>query len=296
VYTDDAENLAKCRSFLRSSGERYAVSATSLALMAFLDFRDQDAGGLFEPTIARAVAWLRGRQDAQGLFSKGGRAFYSDAIALMALAQAAGATGDETLKQAVARGLARLYVLRGPGGGYRYGPQQAGDLSVTGWVTQAVEYAEAAGIQVPDGMRDDLGLFLDSVWIGRERFTYTPSTGRSMWGRSSLYPVGMLMARVLQPEIKKTDREAWARWLAKGVGRRAPALYTLYYGVRMDVWVHGLLSTKWHDWLVALALRQERTGPMVGAFRAKGRWTSRGGATLSTGLTLLTMEHALFSR
>ncbi len=296
AYADDAKSLAASRGFLRSGGERYAVSTTSLALMAFLDFRDQDGRGLFEPTIARATAWLRGQQDPRGFFSKGGRAFYSDAIALMALAQAAGATGDLALKQAVARGLAALYALQGPGGGYRYGAKQAGDLSVSGWVTQAVEYAEGAGIDVPDGMREGLRLFLDSVWSGGARFAYTSEAARrSRRGSPSLYPVGMLMTRVLRPKVRGADRDAWARWLASGVGRRAPGLYTLYYGVRMDVWVHGLLSTKWRDWLNALARRQERTGPVAGAFRGTGR-TSRAGPTLSTGLALLTMEHALFSR
>ena len=49
------------------------------------------------------------------------------------------------------------------------------------------------------------------------------------------------------PDTKK-DKQVWSTWLTKRVGRRAPSLYTLYYGVRMDVWIHAKLTTKWHGW------------------------------------------------
>ncbi len=298
LYEGDRDSLRICEKHLNAAHDRYAIATTALALMAFLDFRDQDGRGLFEPTIARAVAWLLKQQAEDGLFAKAQGQFYTDAMGLMALAQAAGATGDEALKAAVARGLETVYGLRGPQGGYRYRAKRPGDTSVTGWVTQAVEYAALAGIPVPEGMRDGLKTFLKGVRIGGERFSYMATTKHpTSRGNVSLYPAGMLMGRILWDEVPTADTKAWSTWLTKGSGRRAPWLYTLYYGVRMDVWIHGKLTTKWHGWLIDLARKQRTNGPVAGAFpNTTGRWTARGGTTLTTAFALLTMEHALFSR
>jgi len=54
---------------------------------AFLDFRDQDAKGLFETNLANAVQWLVSQQKKNGSFK--GRYSYSTPIAVMALGQAA---------------------------------------------------------------------------------------------------------------------------------------------------------------------------------------------------------------
>lgn len=297
-YEDDPAARRAARGHTGPANDRYAVSTTALALMAFLDFRDQDGRGLFEPTIARGVAWLRKRQSRSGLFKNAGRKYYSDAMALMALAQAAHATGDEGLRAAVSKGLAALYQARGANGGYRYNPREAGDTSVSAWVAQAVEYALLAGAEVPAGMQEDLLRFLGTVSIGGPRFAYTGQTRRSGGiGSPSLYPAGMLMARILRDEVPKADHKAWGVWLSEGVGKQAPHLYTLYYGVRMDVWVHGKLTPRWHGWLTELAGKQLVKGPVAGAFpRDIGRLGRVGGTPLITAFALLTMEHALFSR
>jgi len=297
LYPDDPKAQKSARRGLRGA-DRYALSTTALALMAFLDFRDQDGQGLFEPTIARATAWLRGQQVESGLFKSVGRHYYSDAIALMALAQVAWSTGDEAVRKSVERGLAALHELRGPLGGYRYRKGQAGDLSVTGWVVQAVEYAELAGAKIPDGMKAELEEFLEAIWTGKERFQYIVDR-RTEWGRPSLWPVGMLCGRVLFEEVGAADRASWSRWLREpaALGRRGPQLYTLYYAVRMDVWLHQKLTPRWHGWLHELAKKQVPSGPLAGAFPSDvDRWLRQAGSTLPTALALLSMEHALFLR
>ncbi|MHC4818313.1 MAG: hypothetical protein ACYTF8_09685, partial [Planctomycetota bacterium] len=118
-HFSDAASAARCnelghRPCVRMRGKkRFADAGTALAIMAFLDFRDQDVLGLFEPSLASAVQWLRKRQRGNGSFPDQ-RQLYENAIALMALAQAAESTGDEKLREAVGKGLALFAQGSGP--------------------------------------------------------------------------------------------------------------------------------------------------------------------------------------
>jgi hypothetical protein len=276
---------------LLGAGDRYALATTAFAALAFLDFRDQDAGGLFEPALARAVAWLRSRQRPDGLFRSDGRQLYDQAIALMALGQACRASGDAHLAQAVARGLASLYDGRGMQGGYRYQRGAAGDVSVSAWVAQALEQARLAHVPLPVRMEEDLRGFLGHVWKGGSSFSYTADGAQ----RPSLDPAGMLVARILLDRVEKKDAAAWRLRLARGKLSQRPALYTLYYGARMDVWLHGTLTPRWRGWLLELAGTQDADGLLAGSFaHARRRWISA--ATTRSAFCALILEHALFRR
>jgi hypothetical protein len=272
--------------------KRYAVASTALALIALLDFRDQDVRGLFEPHLAAGVHWLARQQRRDGSFRGPGQ-LYTTAIALMALGQAAASTHSDPLREAVRRGLELLAQNPGHLGGYRYGPGAAGDLSVTGWVAQAVEMARFAKVELPVSLEPGLGLFLDSVWVGEHRFTYL-SRGNE---RRSLYPVGMLMGHLLWPEPDPRVLATWRAWLTQGVGKRRPGLYTLYYGVRVAIALEEKLPHPWRRWVFELAKGQTQEGDAAGAFQGKtGRWLGRAGTTCQTAVAVLTLEHSLYLR
>lgn len=298
-HFSDAATAARCKALghapacVRGGKEQYGIASTALALMAMLDFRDQDVRGLFEPSLASAVQWLRRRQRRNGAFP-GQRQLYESALALMALAQAAEATGDEKLRSAVRRGLELFAARPGPLGGYRYGFGAPGDLSVTGWVTQAVEMARRAGVELPPLLEPGLSEFLDSAWLGDHRFSYL-SRNRE---RKSLYPVGMLMAHILwrDPDLDPDVVAGWRRWLKQGVGQRRPYLYTLYYGVRVAIAMEKDLPDPWRKWVFEFARSQARKGPAAGAFLRYGGWLLRSGKTLHTAVAVLTLEHALYLR
>jgi len=287
---DVAEGYA---AYLRRAAERYAVSNTALAIMAFLDFRDQDVKGLFEPYLAGAVDWLLKQQKEDGSFP-GGRAYYTDAIALMALGQAAAATGEERLKEAVKKGLATLYERSGPNGGYRYRRNQAGDISVSGWVAQALEMAALAGIEEPERMRDELEHFLRGVWIKDHEFGYTGGGigGGTPSKRPTLFPVGMLMGHILWEEVPKQALERWKIYLKQPNGY-AKRIYTMYYGVRMSILLEGAMVDPWRTAVLDWTKKQAQTGVMAGVFNDG---SLQGGVTLGTAFSVLTMEHALFLR
>jgi len=269
----------------------YVVASTAFALMAMLDFRDQDVRGLFEPSLAAAVQWLRVKQQPSGAFP-GRRQLYTSAIALMALAQAAESIGDEGLRKAVRKGLALFVQRPGPLGGYRYGFGAPGDLSVTGWVAQAVEMARRAGVEIPPLLEPGLSGFLDSVWLGDHRFAYLTRQTE----RPSLFPVGILMARIVWPEPAPDTIASWRHWLTKGVGHRRPRLYTLYYGVRVAIAMEGDLPNPWRRWVFEFAKSQTREGPAAGAFLRHSGWLLKSGKTLHTAVAVLTLEHSLYLR
>ena len=279
----------------RASDDWAATAATGLAIIAMLDFRDQDKQGIFEPTLARAVTWLRGQQRGDGLVP--GRAHYATAISLIALGQAAASSGSDDLRTAVQRGLACLANERGLDGGYRYQTAEPGDLSVTAWVAQAAEAARRAKIEVPPELDAGLRRFFDGVWLGEHRFSYLVGQGE----RPSLDPAGMLLGLILDPPaadgswVRAGVLERWRLWLKdaprKGI-ERGPYLYTLYYSVRVVIALEPELPEAWQRAILDLASRQNPSGPAAGSFRD----TLGAGATLGTALSVLTLEHALYKR
>ncbi len=291
----DPATAARCKELghappcIGRNKRQYEVACTAFAIMALLDFRDQDVRGLFEPSLAAAVRWLHGQQRRDGAFP-GRRQLYTNAIALMALAQAAESTGDGKLRASVRRGLELFASRPGPVGGYRYAFGSPGDLSVTGWVAQAVEMARRAGVEIPPMLEPGLRDFLDSVWLGGYRFSYLT---RAI-DRPSLYPVGMLMGRILWPDPHPAILASWRQWLAKGA--RNANLYTLYYGVRVVIALEEDLTDPWRKWVFALAKTQLRKGPAAGRFGGRRGWLGVAGDTLHTAVAVLTLEHALYLR
>jgi hypothetical protein len=273
--------------------ERAPLAATGLAVLAFLDFRDQDVRRLFEPTLARGISWIAGQQQPDGSFKPPGRASYQASIGLMALGQAAASTRDPKLKEAVARGIAFYSKHPGPSGGYGYNLDQDGDLSVTGWYVQAVEAAGNAGVALPDDMRQGLERFLNAVSVGPPQWKYAYRVGqRESW---SLAPVGMLVSSILRPQSPQWYGEDWRAQLAKGPP--ANSLYSLYYGVRVLLFLDGQVGPQWRTHLTNLAKKQTVQGSAAGVIDVSDdRFFKDWGRTTSTAFAALTLEHSLYRR
>lgn len=285
---DRCDALRHDRRCTQRWSDRYATTTTAMFVLALLDHRDQDVDGLFEPYLARGVAWLRGRQRPDGTFA-GGRQYYSTCIALIALGHAAARTGQPELKQAAERGLVALAGLTGGDGGLRYGPRQAGDLSVTAWAAQAVEAARAAEVPVPETLVADLDRFLGGVWDGRERFAYL--VGGPPY--PSLYAAGMVTFRIFRGEADARVLQDWGDWLGKA---KARDLYGLYYGVRAGLLLEGGLPEPWREELFRVAGQQEGEGHAAGSWEEERGQIGRAGRTLCCAFTVLTLEHALYRR
>lgn len=278
---------------IAAPGDEWATATTGLATLALLGFRDQDKAGVFEPTIAQAVLWLRGRQREDGAF---GDNQLATAIALYALARAAWSSGSDDLREAVQRGLVRLSAGQAPDGGYRQVPADPGHVYVTAWVAQAVEAARRAKVEVPPEM--DLGLrrFLDSVWLGEDRFAQPVAA-----------PGGILLG-LIEWDVPKPDGpwacsgdavlESWRKSIRnaqrerglRGSGTRI--VDRLHFFVRIAIALEPDLPEDWVHVILDLASEQEPSGSDAGSFKDRLGI----GVVAETALAVLTMEHAYLRR
>lgn len=240
--------------------------------------------------LGRALDFLRKKQREDGSFSGAGQT-YATSIAIMALAQAAGSTGNEDLKAAVRKGVGYLSAIVGPLGGWRYGKVDPGDLSATAWAAQAIEAAKNANVDLPFNLTVCLDTFMKYFWVKEHRFTYTNGGGEKV----SLFPAGMLVGKLAWKDPDPKVVESWKTYL-KGIPlERRPDLYTLYYGVRVSILLSGSLGDPWRTWVFDLSKRQVRTGSKAGSFPAD-LWRWPGGVTVQTAVAVLAMEHSLYLR
>jgi hypothetical protein len=283
-----------CLGEAASTGDNWRTAATALAAIAFLDFRDQDVHGWFDPYLGRSLEWLLKNQKKDGAFPGSGQ-HYATAMAVMALGQGAASTGREDLRQACKRGIDYFTRTQGPLGGFRYRPNDPdGDLSVTGWVAQAVEAARTARVDVPVTLEGGLSTYMRYVWLGESRFSYMRGGGES-W---RLSPVGMLLGHLAWKDKDDATVESWKKRLKEWDVRRKPDLYALYYGVRLSILLTGELSDPWRAWAFQTAGTQVAKGTAAGSFPAHVTWPRNPspGTAVTTALAVLTLEHALYLR
>ena len=290
----DLKHEPACLGDRGDRGKDYVVGTTALAALAFLDFRDQDVHGLFDPYLARALTWLAKaqRQDGSWLRDGGGPRqswMYETAMATMALGQAAGSTGLQELKDAVSRALLWFEKAQARGGGFRYGPgAPAADLSVTAWVAQAVEAARGAGIDVPVRILYGFEEFLGWTWLGEHRFSYLDGAKEA----PNLNPAGMLLGRIVWPAVDPAVAASWTKWLGNRPPKNPLTLYTLYYGVRLSILLNNSLSDPWRQWVLDIAAKKAAAPGLlapVGGGMGQGQ-------LLDHALATLTLEHALYLR
>src|SRR5262249_9701798 len=157
-------------------------------------------------------------------------------------------------------------------GGYRYWPNADGDLSVTGWYVQAVGAGAHAGAKGPGDMTKGLGRFIDAGWRSppKRAFAHVGGAGAKPAPRAG----GKLAMSILRPESTESFGNEWREFL----GRSAPGAnntYTLYYGVRVFLFLDGKVSDKWRKSLADLAAKQKNSGGSAGMIPLENEWAFR---------------------
>ncbi len=186
---------------LRTTDAKYghvAVGKTGLALLAFLASGHTSRSATeYSDVVDRAIRWLLAEQDAEGGHFGDSEA-YGHGIATYALAEALAMTGEERLREPVARAVARIeraqvrsgrnVRLRG-GWSYYYPDEQRRfdawpRASVTVWQVMALKAAGIAGISVsPEVLAAARSYLLNSFdeELGAFRYSHDPARLRSSW-------------------------------------------------------------------------------------------------------------------
>ena len=137
----------------------------------------------------------------------------------MALCEAYGLSGDKRLKVPAQVAIKYLVESQHPtGGGWRYGPRQAGDMSATGWVFLAIRSGQLAGLAIDDSPLVRAERFLDSCAAGPEqaklsRYAYQPDTPAKL----PLTSAGLLTRQYLGWKRDQPDLVAGSKYLMENL-------------------------------------------------------------------------------
>jgi hypothetical protein len=250
--------------------------------------------------IGAGLAFLIRKQDKNrgadsGNF--GGQPLYSHAIATIAMCEAYGLTSDQTLKASAQMALNYLINAQdAAGGGWRYSPRTAGDMSVTGWCFQALKSGQMAGLSVPKATMKKVESFLSACESSDGgKYGYLPGGAPS----EAMTAVGLLCrmyqgVNPLNPNLQKGIEH-----LKKHPPGATNDLYYEYYATQV---MHHMEGENWNFWNKGPdgsgkgGIRDYLIGRQVkntGGAANAGSWPPNarvGGRLGATSLSLLTLE------
>ena len=270
------------------------VAATAMALLAFQGAGHTHQRGQYKKEIKLAWDWLLPKQNANGSFYSRTRApndrFYTHAMATIALCELLAMTNDSRLMAPAEKAVDYLVKSQGDRGGWRYQPNGASDVSVTGWVVMALQSARMAGIEVPLETLENVGRFLDQAAVGYgDRYGYMVETVAT----KSMTAEGLLCRQYLG--WKQSDQRliSGAAYLVDNpIKWRDPSLYYWYYATQV---LHHMEGRAWEEWNARLRVELPKRQASVGAERGSwyhpdDRWTEVGGRLYSTCLCTYMLE------
>jgi hypothetical protein len=296
VFTCDCE---------ASTGNRTNIAATAFGLLPFLAAgygpKTADKKPDYRKTVDAGLKYLLAKQNEDGSF--GSVDMYAHALACRVLCEAYALTKDEAFTKPAQKALDFIVQAQDPdGGGWRYQPRQAGDLSVTGWQMAALKRGQMAGLEVPKKTLTLAEKFLDSCEPeGKGGFGYMPGQPESI----TMTAVGLLCREY------------------SGIGPRSPSLlngvsklkkfppskekddlYYLYYANQVMFHLQGDLWRYWdrgldedgkkvHVGMRDSLLDKQDKGDVLGHAHQQGSWGgSQGGRIMATSLSLLILQQS----
>jgi squalene cyclase len=284
-----------------SADDNTSVSATSLAVMAFLSAGHVPGEGRYGKTIEDGVRAVLKHQQPNGLIASRGGHFqmYHHGMATLMLAEVGGMTTGKlnkdvrkALEKAVGVILKAQRTSGGYKGGWRYQIEHAGgsDMSVTGWQLLALRAAKNLGCDVPaETIERALG------YVKRSHHPSGGFTYEAVGRRSVTLPC--TGTGVLALELCGGKKEHHSPMVLKGAGylvrrENLDALdnmngyyfYSIYYGSQATFQVGGSYWSAYRDRLHKALLRHQR---------ADGSWQGGGengwGPNYCTALAVLAL-------
>jgi hypothetical protein len=270
------------------------VAATAFALLAFYGRGEThlDPDCQYHDAVKRGLDWLLGQGNAATGDLRGptpqSNAMYDQGIASLALVEAYGVTKDTELRSRAQAAIDFISESQHEEGGWRYQPNQRGDLSVSGWMIMALASGEMSGIQVPKKTWDGVANFLSIVRGGKDggSYGYTDSPGKNSSGSRAMNAVGFFCAQLTgaSPNSAKAFESAL---LVEQAGFNLDDIYYAYYGTLAAYQHQGPVWKKWIG---------EMQPAFLGAQAADGSWAPTGqhgnamGKVIGTALVSLCLE------
>jgi hypothetical protein len=244
----------------------------------------------FEKPIEKGLLFLIRKQDKRtGNF---GGTMYGHALATIAICEAFGLSQDPALRIPAQRAVNYLVTSQHTTGGWRYTPNVAGDMSVSGWVVMALKSAQMAGLDVPEITMRKAQYFVDSCndpntegygYTGRDTGLTRTAIGLlcrqylQNWGPNNLH-----MIKGVDNYLKRTPPTSTVK-----------NIYYYYYATQV---MHHFGGESWKVWNDPMRDRlvktQEKSPPAL-----DGSWSpvgdahgGPGGRLMITSLSLLTLE------
>lgn len=277
----------------RGAGAQADTGISGLALLAFLGAGETHLAGRHRETVQHGLEFLLASQAANGSLAGNAELFasmYSHGIATLALSEAYALSGDERLLPALQRALRYTIDSQHVGGGWRYQPHDAGDMSQFGWQLMALKSAELGGLALPPATRVRMERFLQSCSSGANRglAAYRPGDRASR----SMTAEALVCRYFLNVE---NSPQALSEGAAFVGGERPGTGQANYY-----YWYYGTLAMfqrqgdDWDRWNKALQnelfSRQRWDGKSLGSFDPDDLWGGYGGRVYSTALAALSLE------
>lgn len=283
----DLENTP-CRGRCKHSGSRESsTAATGLALLAFLGAGYTQEKGPYQEQVSKGLFYLREKIRVSkfgGSLSE--PTLYSHAIATMALGESYALTRDTQLRGTVESAMKFIISSQHQQGGWRYNPQQPGDMTVTGWQVMALKSCELAGFKIPSEVWQKIEQFVDS-----KATRYGAAYGYLNPGEEPTpTAVGLLTRMYLGWGRDHLPLNEGATWLAD----RGPSATDIYYDYYATLVLHHLGNDEWTGWNAKLrdhlVSTQDRRGHQNGSWHFKDKHGSVGGRLYTTAMAIMILE------
>lgn len=284
-----------CNGFCRNSGtEASSTAATGLALLPFLGAGyTHKLESEYREVVKRGLYYLSTRAivSPQGVDLRDGGSMYAHGIAAIAVCEAYGMTQDAALRE-IADGATRFVVKAQDlqGGGWRYGPGEPGDTTVTGWQLMCLKSAQMANIEVPSPAIGLAQRFLDSVQYDRgARYGYLNSTPRAPTHEATT-AVGLLLRMYTGWNRNRQSLYRGVTYLHKW----GPSKTNLYYDYYATQVLHHFQGPEWQAWNKVmrdyLIAHQARESHEAGSWYFPDPYGDRGGRLYNTAMAIMILE------
>lgn len=277
---DGRWNIAK------SGGQAgHDVASSAFSLLAFYGRGERhDKDCKYQDKVKLGLDWLLSLQNVASGDLRGNRpqnnAMYDHGIAALALVEAYGVTKDNALKSKAQAAIDFIVESQHGEGGWRYGPNQAGDLSVSGWMVMALASAQMSGLKINNETMDRVGNFLEKISGGKDggSYGYTDSPGKRNSGKNAMNAAGFFCSQIrgMSPNTAKAFESAL---IVDKAGFQISDIYYTYYGTLAAYQHQGPVWRKWLEKMQAEFLKAQE---------GDGSWPVGGGHGKAMGKVIVT--------